>query len=329
MLIDKFGRNHNYLRISLTEKCNLRCSYCMPEHGIPLLPRKHLMQQDEIYEIASVFVQHGVNKIRFTGGEPLIRKDFSEILEKIHHLPVKLSITTNGVIVDRFMEDFNRFNLRKVNVSLDSLHPEKFEQITRRNQFHKTFGNIVSLVENGFHVKVNCVLMKQVNDDEIVDFVELTKELPISMRFIEFMPFDGNRWDRSKLVTQQEIFNQVINHYGEARVTHLPTEKNFTARNYQVKGFRGNFGIISSVSNPFCDSCNRIRLTADGKIKNCLFSNDETNLLEAYRSGENIEQLIIDTISRKKAVRAGMNHFDQISNRALHSRNRSMIAIGG
>ncbi|CDF78364.1 molybdenum cofactor biosynthesis protein MoaA [Formosa agariphila KMM 3901] len=329
ILTDNFGRHHSYLRISLTEKCNLRCTYCMPENGVPLTPKSNIMTADEIFKIATVFVKHGVTKIRLTGGEPLVRKDFSKILERLSTLNIKLSITTNAVIVDRFIDNFKASGLQDINVSLDSLQADKFTFITRRNQFKAAYNNIILLLEQGFNVKMNVVLIKGFNDDEIIDFIAFTKHLPIAIRFIEFMPFDGNNWNKEKLVTQAEILEQTHAHFGRQDVISLENEANFTSRNYQIKGYKGTFGIISSVSNPFCDSCNRIRLTANGNIKNCLFSNQETNLLEAYRQDKNIEPLISNLIKKKYAVRAGMTDFETLNNPENHTNNRSMITIGG
>ncbi|WP_159022857.1 GTP 3',8-cyclase MoaA [Formosa sp. L2A11] len=329
ILTDKFNRKHSYLRISLTEKCNLRCTYCMPENGVPLTPKSNIMTADEIFKITSIFVKHGVTKIRLTGGEPLVRKDFSEILERLATLNTTLSITTNAVIVDRFIDDFKASGLQDINVSLDSLKADKFTFITRRNQFKAAYDNIILLLEQGFNVKMNVVLIKGFNEDEIIDFIQFTKHLPISIRFIEFMPFDGNNWNKDKLVTQAEILEHTHAHFGTQDVISLKNEANFTSRNYQIKGYKGTFGIISSVSNPFCDSCNRIRLTANGNIKNCLFSNQETNLLEAYRQGQNIEPLISNLIQKKYAVRAGMTDFETLNNPENHTNNRSMITIGG
>ena len=329
ILTDKHQRKHNYLRISLSEKCNLRCTYCMPHDGIALSPRAHLMTAEEIEEIAKVFVTNGVDKIRLTGGEPLVRKDFSLILEKLAKLPVKLSITTNALLTHRFIDEFKRFGLNDINVSLDSLNAEKFRFITRRDEFQQAYDNINQLVALGFNVKINAVLMKDFNEDEIVNFIKLTEFQNINVRFIEFMPFDGNEWNKNKLVSQAEIINRVTDYFGIEVLKPLQNETNFTARNFKIEGFKGSFGIISSVTNPFCDSCNRIRLTADGKLKNCLFSNEETNLLSAYRAGENLEDLIDSALNKKKAVRAGMTDFDQLTNPDLHSNNRSMIAIGG
>lgn len=301
----------------------------MPHDGIPLSPRSHLMTADEIETFAKVFVDHGVTKIRLTGGEPLVRKDFTAILARLAKLPVNLSITTNALLTHRFIEDFKRYGLHDINVSLDSLDAEKFKFITRRDQYKKAFENIEQLIQEGFNVKINAVLMKNFNEDEIVDFINLTRARAINVRFIEFMPFDGNAWNKEKLVSQAEVLNRVTDHFGIEALQPLPNEKNFTARNFKIEGFQGTFGIISSVTNPFCDSCNRIRLTADGKLKNCLFSNEETNLLKPFREGEKLEALIDAALNAKKAVRAGMTDFDQLTNPDLHSNNRSMIAIGG
>ncbi len=329
ILTDSFGRKHSYLRLSLTEKCNLRCTYCMPAEGVKLSPRSDIMNNYEIYEIAKVFVKHGVNKIRLTGGEPLVRKDFEEVLKQLNRLDVKLSITTNAILVDRFIEVFKKYGLNDINVSLDTLKEDKFKIITRRDQFKKAYENILLLIYEGFNVKVNIVLIKGFNDDEINDFIELTKNFSVSIRFIEFMPFDGNAWDKEKLVTQNEILTHVKNCFGPTKIIKLENESNFIARRFKIEKFKGEFGIISTVSNPFCDSCNRIRLTANGKIKNCLFSNKEMNLLEILRSEESLEESILKVMYKKKAVRAGMNNFEKFSNPKKHSKNRSMITIGG
>lgn len=329
ILTDSFGRRHNYLRISLLEKCNLRCTYCMPADGIALSPKASLMTTEEIFAIAETFVKNGVDKIRLTGGEPLLRKDFPEIISKLSTLDISLSITTNGILIDRHIDVLKQFNVKKINLSLDTLVASKFQSITLRNQFETVINNLHLLLNNDFQVKVNVVLMKGFNDNEIVDFVKLTQFLPISVRFIEFMPFAGNEWDRSKMVSQQEILSLVEDNFLSDDIQKLEDEKNFTSRNYKIKDFQGDFGIISSITNPFCDSCNRIRLTADGKIKNCLFSNSETDLLTAFRNGASINNLISESIQNKKKVRAGMSTVNEINDPALHLDNRSMIAIGG
>ncbi|KAF2516968.1 GTP 3',8-cyclase MoaA [Flavobacterium foetidum] len=329
ILTDGFGRRHNYLRISLLEKCNLRCTYCMPADGIALSPKASLMTAEEIFAIAQTFAQNGVDKIRLTGGEPLLRKDFPEIVSKLSALDISLSLTTNGILIDRHVETLKQFKVKKINLSLDTLVSSKFASITLRNQFEKVIDNLHLLLNNDLQVKVNVVLIKGFNENEIVDFVKLTQFLPISVRFIEFMPFAGNEWDRSKMVSQKEILSLVETAFSSDEIQKLEDEKNFTSRNYKIKDFQGDFGIISSITNPFCDSCNRIRLTADGKIKNCLFSNSETDLLTAFRNGDSITDLISESIQNKKKVRAGMATVTEINDPAKHFDNRSMIAIGG
>ena len=329
ILTDTFGRQHNYLRISLTELCNLRCTYCMPAEGIQLSPKSSIMNFDEVYTIAKTFVDHGVTKIRLTGGEPFVRKDVEVILKKLATLPVELSITTNAVIVDRFIETLKACNIKTINVSLDSLDRKKFKQITRRDNFDKVFKNIHLLIENGFNVKINAVLIKGFNDNEITDFIDLGKDLPVSVRFIEFMPFDGNAWDKQKMVSYAEVKASVNAEFGDKNVIRLQDAPNDTSKNYRIKGYKGSFAVISSVTNPFCDSCNRIRLTANGKIKNCLFSATESDLLTSLREGKDITQIIRTTIRSKFRMRGGMDTLEKLEAPDLHSKNRSMIAIGG
>ena len=323
-LIDQYNRSHNYLRISLLERCNLRCQYCMPEDGIPLRDKKEFMSQEELFQIVDEFVNLGVDKIRFTGGEPLIKKNFSEILSYVSTKPVKIHITTNGILLDRFWDNLQKATISGLNISIDSLKKERFNEITRRDYFDRVYANILEAVNRGFNVKLNVVLMKDFNDDEILDFVELTRNLNVSVRFIEFMPFDGNNWNRSKTVDYKDILTKI----DENNIDYdsLGIEENGTSRDFKVNGFQGSFGIISSISNPFCDSCNRIRLTADGKIKNCLFSNDEIDILRAIRENQEISPLIHQAIGLKKKSRAGLKSFDDSG---FEFKNRSMTSIGG
>ncbi|MBK6835061.1 MAG: GTP 3',8-cyclase MoaA [Bacteroidetes bacterium] len=317
-LYDTFGRKHNYLRISLTDACNLRCTYCMPDEKVIVTPSHKMMQVDEIVEIAKVFVSLGVNKIRLTGGEPLVRKDAKLIIQQLAKLPVELSISTNAVLVNEFIEDFKQANIRSVNVSLDTLNADDFLKITKRGEFEKIKQNLFLLVKEGFKVKLNMVVMKGINENAILDFIELTKDFALDARFIEFMPFSGNDWNREKVFTQTEMLQLIQTKYN---VLKLEDELNDTAKKYKVPGHKGNFGFISTVSNPFCNTCNRLRLTADGKMKNCLFSEGETDLLNAYRNGINIEPLIIENLQAKKQALGGRFDFENIE-------NRSMIKIG-
>lgn len=301
----------------------------MPAEGIALSPKSHLMTYEEIYEIAKTFVNHGVTKIRLTGGEPLVRKDIPVILEKLASLPVELSITSNAVIIDRFIDILKINGVKNINVSLDSLDETKFKHITRRHEFKKVYNNILLLIQEGFNVKLNAVLIKDFNDNEIIDFINFTKDLPISVRFIEFMPFDGNKWDKSKMVSYAEIMDKVNNHFEADQIERLEDAPNDTSKNYKIKDYKGSFAIISSVTNPFCDSCNRLRLTANGQLKNCLFSASESNLLTAFRSGQSIEPIIEKAVQAKFKVRGGMDTLEKLQEPDLHGKNRSMITIGG
>lgn len=327
ILRDSHGRDHAYLRISLIERCNLRCTYCMPKEGVQLSPKSHLMTYEEIYEIAKTFVKHGVTKIRLTGGEPLVRKDIPVILEQLASLPVELSITSNAVIIDKYIDVLKTNGVKSINVSLDSLDKEKFKHITRRNEFDKVYNNILLLVKEGFKVKVNAVLMKGFNDNEIIDFIKFTKDLPISIRFIEFMPFDGNKWDMSKMVSYADVMQYVNASFSEAQIERLQDAPNDTSKNYKIKGYKGSFAIISSVTNPFCDSCNRLRLTANGQLKNCLFSSGESDLLTTLRAGKPIDPIIQKAVQAKFKVRGGMDTLEKLQEPKLHNNNRSMITI--
>jgi len=301
----------------------------MPEEGVGLSPKSHIMSFDEIYTIAKTFVDNGVTKIRLTGGEPLIRKDVTVILKKLSSLPVELAITTNAVSVNRFIDTFKECGIQNINVSLDSLDAEKFKQITRRDYFDKVYNNIILLVKKGFNVKLNAVLIKDFNDNEIIDFINLTKELPINIRFIEFMPFDGNKWDMKKMVPYKEIMSVVNTSFSEDKVIRIQDAPNDTSKNYKIEGYKGSFAIISSVTNPFCDSCNRLRLTANGQIKNCLFSAKESDLLTTLREGKAIEPVIQNAIKAKLKVRGGMDTLEKLQEPELHTKNRNMTTIGG
>jgi molybdenum cofactor biosynthesis protein A len=326
-IVDTFGREHDYLRISLTERCNLRCFYCMPEEGIPLREKSEFMSSEETLAIAKVFVGMGVKKIRLTGGEPLVKKDAANIIRELGKLPVELAITTNAVLVDQFIDVFKEAGIKSVNVSLDSLKEETFNMISRRNYFDKIMKNIELLIANDFIVKVNVVVMRNLNEHEIPAFIEWTKKQAIHVRFIEFMPFDGNKWNWDKKVSFKEILDIANEAFGENAIRKIQDSKNDTTRSFRLADGIGTFGIISSVTNPFCDTCNRIRLTADGKIKNCLFSQTETDILKAHRENLDIKPLIISAILDKKKQRGGAEEFNE--DFVKNMKNRSMIAIGG
>lgn len=326
MITDSFGRIHNYLRISLTDNCNLRCFYCMPEEEYEFSPASQLMQCNEITEIAKIFVEHGITKIRLTGGEPLIRKDAGKIILALADLNVRLTITTNGVRLNHFLTEFKEANIRSLNISLDTLQSEKFHLLTRRNLFQQVYDNINLMIQHEFHVKVNMVVMKGLNDNEINDFVEWTKDVPVHVRFIEFMPFSGNKWNSDKVFTWKQILETIKEKF---TVIKLQDQQHATAKKYKVLNHAGTFSVISTMSAPFCDGCNRIRLTADGKIKNCLFSKEETDLLTPFRNGVDLMPLIKQSILSKHKELGGQFTSDFLSLQAEEIQNRSMITIGG
>ncbi len=326
MIVDKFNRVHDYLRISLTDNCNLRCFYCMPEEDYHFTPSSQLMQADEIEAIVKTFVQEGVNKIRLTGGEPLVRKDFADILKKLAALNIQLTMTTNATRIHEFVNEIKAAGIKFLNISLDTLQKDRFILMTKRDQHEQVMRNIQLMLDNGIGVKLNVVAMKGVNDEEINDFVRWTKDTTIHVRFIEFMPFDGNKWNREKVITLQEILDKVKT---EFEFTAIERSAHETAKNYQVLGHKGSFAVISTMSAPFCGDCNRMRLTADGKMKNCLFSTSETDLLTAYRNGDDIIPLIHQNITTKKEALGGQftTDLEKIETNTLH--NRTMISIGG
>ncbi|GAO44419.1 molybdenum cofactor biosynthesis protein [Flavihumibacter petaseus NBRC 106054] len=298
----------------------------MPEEDYHFTPLPQLMQPDEILGIAAIFVRMGVKKIRLTGGEPLVRKDAAKIMENLATLPVTLGITTNGIRADEFMPVFTASGIRTINISLDTLDAGKFHLLTRRNYFHRVYNNIQSLIAAGFHVKVNMVVMRGINEKEIPDFIRWTEKQPVSVRFIEFMPFSGNHWHHDKVFSMDEMLGLIQQ---EFPVERLQDALHDTDKKFQVPGYAGNFAMISTMTHPFCDTCNRMRLTADGKLKNCLFSRTETDLLGPYRAGEPIDNLILANIMGKAKALGGQINTDYEHLDADTLANRSMITIGG
>ncbi len=327
MLVDSFNRKHDYLRISLTDKCNLRCLYCMPlDLPESFLASRSMMSVDEIEAIAKVFVDLGVNKIRLTGGEPLVRREVREIISRLSKLPVQLALTTNAVLVDEFIDLFVEVGLRSVNVSLDSLDAATFKILSQREHFDKVISNIKLLLDKGFHVKLNMVVLKDVNHQEIPEFIGMTKNAHLHVRFIEFMPFSGNGWEKHQVFSSEEILSLVDDHFEFEKLMDRPND---TARNFKVKNHTGTFAIISTMTDPFCDTCNRLRLTSDGKMKNCLFSKGEADILSALRNGDDMVPIIQQCVWQKKAARGGQMIGELSDISANKIENRSMISIGG
>jgi len=329
MLKDQFGRIHDYLRISLTDRCNFRCLYCLPEPEYKKdchAASADLMTADEIIGLATVFVNEGVNKIRITGGEPLVRKDAGMILEGLGKLPVKLVITTNAERLDQYRESFSASGIRSVNVSLDSLNRETFFKITQRDAFDRVKSNIDWLIREGYKVKVNMVVMNGCNEQEVAAFVEWTRLTPVHVRFIEFMPFPGNYWRPEKLITYREILDLVLKKFPV--ITKMEDGPHDTTKKFRVNGHAGTFAVISTMSDPFCSGCNRMRLTSDGKMRNCLFSKTETDLLQVYREGKPVESLIHECLAGKHLMLGG-NTGDDWGLKETTGDKRSMMGIGG
>ncbi|MBS1488773.1 MAG: GTP 3',8-cyclase MoaA [Bacteroidetes bacterium] len=327
MLTDLFGRVHDYLRISITDKCNLRCSYCMPydlPHGYYANIKR--MTADEIYSIAKTFVGFGIKKIRITGGEPLMRKEFRKIIQLLAQLPVELALSSNGVLIDDFMEDLQQAKIKSVNISLDSLQAETFSSITKRNEQERVLSNIHLLLKNNFEVKINTVVMRGINEQEIVNFVSLTKDLALHIRFIEYMPFLGNGWHKNQVFTYDEILSTIGSVFS---YTKLNDPVHSTSKNFKVNGYAGTFGIITTMSRPFCGDCNRLRLTADGKMKNCLFDKEEIDLLSSLRNNDDITELVLKSVRNKKAAMGGQFDNGYQQTEANQVINRSMVGIGG
>jgi cyclic pyranopterin phosphate synthase len=326
ILTDTFGRHHTYLRISLTERCNLRCQYCMPPEGVPLRPQEQILTFEEIERIARLFVQEGVTKIRLTGGEPLVRKDVDVLIQRLGRIEglKTFAMTTNGLLLPKKLPTIHAAGLNLLNISLDTLDASRFEFITRRKGFDIVMNAIDQALRYGYNpVKINCVVMRGFNDDELGDFVEWTRLKPLEIRFIEYMPFDGNGWNDGRFMPYTEMIERIDkSHPSLERLVDGPHE---TSKTYQVPGYVGRVGFITSMSQNFCGSCNRLRITADGNLKVCLFGKAEVSLRDRIRAGatdDELRETLGAAVNRKKAAHAGMYAIAE-------SENRPMILIGG
>jgi cyclic pyranopterin phosphate synthase len=324
-LVDRFGRIHSYLRISVTARCNFRCTYCMPADGIDLKDRAELLTYEEIIRLARIFVTLGVEKIRLTGGEPTIRKDLEVLIRGLRQIEGvrHLLMTTNGVTLAKKAACYREAGLTGLNISLDSLRPARFEKITGRPDHQKVMEGLDSALDTGFNtLKINVVLMAGVNEDEVLDFVRFVKDKPINVRFIEWMPFKGNGWQERQMVPYHHV-KKLINEQYE--LLPIVSEASAVAKDFAIEGFAGTVSFITSMTENFCGSCNRIRLTAEGALKTCLFSEEETSLRQALRTGESDEKIA-------KRIREALWHKQKghaAPDVLLKLRNRSMIQIGG
>lgn len=303
-MLDNNHRVINYLRLSVTDRCNLRCIYCMPEKGIRFMPHSEILTYEEILHIVRLSIQKGIRKIRLTGGEPLVRKGFISFLERLSKIEglEEITLTTNGVLLKSFAADIKNCGISRINVSLDSLRPERFFRITGRDCFKQVWEGIEEAEHVGFNpIKINVVAIKGVNDDEILDFAALTLEKPYHVRFIEIMPIgDKNIWTTEKFISAKEIHNRIQTLGILQPIGHNTLDG--PAERYALEGAKGEVGFIGALSNHFCDNCNRLRLTADGHLKGCLFSDQETDLKTPLRDGKgdrHLLNLIRDTILNK------------------------------
>ena len=303
MLKDTFNRTIDYIRISITDRCNLRCVYCMPSGGVKFLEHRDILQYEEIARILRVAVHTGMRKVRITGGEPLVRRNITDLIKMIKGIEGihQLSMTTNGILLERYAEPLAEAGLDRVNVSLDSLKPDRFREITRGGVLDAVLRGIEAAEKAGLTpIKINMVPMRGVNDDEIGEFAKMTLTSPYQVRFIEFMPFvTEDMWNREKFISTEEIQSRV-EEIGNLRPA--KTRKSGPARYFTFDGAAGVIGFISPISNHFCKECNRLRLTADGKLRPCLFSETEIDLKPALRnngSDEEIRRLIELSIAVK------------------------------
>lgn len=311
---DRFNRNIEYLRISVTDLCNLRCKYCMPEKGICKMNHTDILSIEEIVKIVKIASKHGIKKIRLTGGEPLVRRGFFTLCKEISKIEniQEICITTNGTYFYNLAEKLFSLKVKRVNFSLDTLSEKKYTDITRGGDIKKVLNSIKKAIDIGFKVKINVVLIGGFNDDEILDFINLTKDNEIEVRFIELMQIgESASWSKEKFVSNKIVLEKV-KEYKNLGVKGV-------ANTYKIKGFKGSFGLISPITNCFCESCNRIRLTSDGKLKPCLHSRDEINLKGL--NDEILEKTFIDAIYKKPQS----HHLDKGKSESI----RDMNKIGG
>ncbi|NER18754.1 GTP 3',8-cyclase MoaA [Spongiivirga citrea] len=326
-LKDSFNRSINYVRIGVTDRCNLRCFYCMPKEGIPYEPSAQLLSYEEITRLLHVLGNLGFNKVRFTGGEPFLRRDFMTLLEQTHALNQysDIRITTNGTLMIKHIPKLKEMGITKLNLSLDSLDEKRFKEITRRDDFSKVMNTFDTLLKEGFDLKINAVVMHGVNTDDILPLVNLAEKNPVSVRFIEEMPFNGGYKKNETIFTASDIYNTILDTYPSFEKK--SGKHGDTATNYSIKDFKGDVGIIPAFSRTFCNTCNRLRITAKGEIKSCLYDSGVFNIRDFMRSGVTDKQLkekFFEIVKLKPE-----NGFVAEDNAKKSSSKESMSVIGG
>lgn len=328
MLHDASGRTITSLRISLTDRCNLRCRYCMPEDGVHFIEHAEILRYEEIERLIRVAAQIGVTKIRLTGGEPLLRRDVAAFIERIVHISniQAVALTTNGLLLPELALPLRRAGLSYLNVSLDTLNPRKFEEITRFPALQTVLQGVRAAQQAGFPVlKVNVVAIRGFNDDELFDFAEFAHAENVELRFIEYMPFHGNGWSPNGFLSSDELKTRLMERFELHPCNNAPVA---AAKTFEIPGRRGRIGFISAVSHSFCGDCNRLRLTADGFLRPCLHSNIEINVKHPLRRGASDDELIAlfqEAADRKPAV-----HRDFLTSTEPDGADgRAMVKIGG
>lgn len=326
MLIDKHNRELNYLRLAVTDKCNLRCTYCMPEN-IKFVNNKELLSYEEMIRIVQILVNNGINKVRITGGEPFLRKNIMylfESLAKIDGLD-KIAITSNATHTLQYLPRLLELGIRAFNISIDSLDKDRFYAITRRDYYEDVLACIEEMMKHNLELSLNCVVMKDKNTEDIIPFVELTRHKKISVRFIEEMPFNGNGTGHSGIDWNYlKILDHIQSTYPD--IHKLNDAKNSTSLNYQVSGFEGSFGVIPAFTRSFCGTCNRIRITALGKFKTCLYDDGVFNIKDFMRQGATDEQIL--EIVNQALAHKSKDGFEA-ENRRKFIVSESMSTIGG
>lgn len=328
MLTDQFGRRISYLRLAVTDRCNLRCQYCMPAHGIDIVDKHELLTYKEMYRIVRVLSELGVDKVRLTGGEPFVRKDFIHFLESLsfNDKLKEINITTNGALISGHIPALERIGIHAINLSLDTLQKDRFKVITRRDAFDETYQTFLSLLKSKMKLKINVVIQSGVNTDEILPFIELTKDNNVAVRFIEEMPFNGVGLRNTDVIWNfDRILKEIQGKH--SHLTPLVSEKSSTSINYTIEGYAGNFGIIPAFTRTICSDCNRIRITSTGLFKNCLFDEGVFSLRDLIRSGagdDEIKDIFIKTVSKKPK-----NGFVAEADRMNKNVSESMSTIGG
>ena len=327
-LVDNFGRQMEYVRLAVTDRCNLRCQYCMPAQGIDIVPRQELLSYKEMYRLIRVLTELGVKKVRLTGGEPFVRRDFVSFLEMLSYndLLDEINITTNGALISKYISKIEKLEkVKTINLSIDSLEKDKFSKITRRDVFSDVYQTFEILEKSSLDLKLNVVVQSGFNTDEILDFVRLTKDKNIIVRFIEEMPFNGKgQRDLQENWTFKKILNEIKT---EFKVVEIQSEKSSTSRNYKIENHKGTVGIIPAFTRTICNDCNRIRITSTGTFKNCLFDDGVFNLRDFIRKGasnEDLKELFLRLVKQKPE-----NGFIAEANRKDGRASESMSTIGG